>query len=432
MAEMVGGAVLGTVVDVGALDGGEGVRMAEKSLNTDLVGVRPTSRRPVGDEQAGDEQIIEARAITERGDSFRSSDPGIDLVEVRPTSRRPVGDEQVVDEHFIEARAITERAFSGDPGKGPSTSVRYIQQFAHWASTFNWGAVVLILGSYGLLLSNPLFWLCWSILVTKAVIYYSIQPYWEWIEDSTRTTDESEGTRKPHRFSDHGGAGAIILKVGMSIALIILILHSEDITQRQNTVLLIVAASIILFEGFMPLLVGREELSLWRNPLNNITEDQKWKALIFFTPSAIHAIIFTTGPIVLGGDLGQLMRKEAFWGFGFIFLVDLLAEVIRRFGSGRHSPSVMAENLPKNHYVAVILRLVVEGCLCCWMTKEICQEAYFSSHLASDVCNRLCRERSKQLLITMVALGGLQATGTFIAPLCSCLLGPRDVPNKML
>ncbi|GLJ37985.1 hypothetical protein SUGI_0773190 [Cryptomeria japonica] len=353
----------------------------------------------------------------------------------------------VPEEHHITIGRNNIRSRSTDPGIAASSAqtpeandhyVQYIRGFTDLASAFNWGVVALTLGSYGMLLSTPVFWLCWSILVTEAVIFYSIRPYWTWIENSLRTTDQSSQDSRIHRPSDHGRAGVVFLKVGMSIALITLLLYNQNITQRQSKILLFVALSIILFEGFTPILIVREELRTLMEVqagngtqmTSNITEEHKWNAANFLTPSVINAMIGATGAIVLGGNLGSLMPEKAYWIFASIFVVDLLAEAIHRFDCGKRSLfDIPDQDLGNIHYVAIILRLVVEGCLCYWMTKEICQDSYFASNVDINACDGQCQERSKQLLITMVALGGVQAAGTFICPLCSCIIGPHYLPS---
>ncbi|GLJ37989.1 hypothetical protein SUGI_0773250 [Cryptomeria japonica] len=366
---------------------------------------------------------------------------------LRQTSIRPARDEHPVTMRQNSIRSRSSDAVIGHSGASsaqiPEANdhyVQYIRGFTDLAAAFNWGVVVLTLGSYGLVLSDPVFWLCWSILVTEAVIFYSVRPYWNWIENSTRTTDESQDTKKPHRPSDHERAGAVFLKVGMSIALITLLLYSQDIAQRQTKIILVVSLSIILFEGFAPILIAKEEMrSLMRNPsakrkemMRSITEGHNWNASSFLTPSVINAMICVTGATVLGGNLGSLMPEKPYWIFISIIVVDLMAEAIHRFDCGKRSLFAIPEDLPKIHYLAIILRLIIEGFLCYWMTKEICQDSYFPSNVDINACDGQCQERSKQLLITMVALGGLQAAGTFTIPLCSCVLGPHFLPSILL
>ncbi|GLJ37990.1 hypothetical protein SUGI_0773260 [Cryptomeria japonica] len=300
------------------------------------------------------------------------------LVTMRLSSVRSHSSETEID-HLHSA------TFSVQTPEANDHYVQYIRGFTDLAAAFNWGVVVLTLGSYGLVLSDPVFWVCWSILVTEAVIFYSVRPYWNWIENSTRTTDESQDTKKPHRPSDYGKAGAVFLKVGMSIALITLVLYSQDIAQRQTKIILVVSLSIILFEGFMPILIAKEEMrSLMRNPsakrkemMRSITEGHNWRASNFLTPSVVNAMICVTAATVLGGNLGSLMPEKAYWIFTSIFVVDLMAEAIHRFDCGRRSLFDIPEDFSNIHYVAIILRLVVEGCLCYWMTKEICQDSRF-------------------------------------------------------
>ncbi|GLJ37987.1 hypothetical protein SUGI_0773220 [Cryptomeria japonica] len=389
-------------------------------------------------------------SITKRQNSrkSRSSDPALEELPITSAKNcsKSCSSDPVLEELIITSGQNS----SSDPGtdylhspspsaQGPEANdhhVEYIRGFADLASTFNWGVVALTLGSYGMLLSTPVFWVCWSILVTEAVISYSIRPYWTWIENFPQTADQSQESKKLHRASDHCRAGVVFLKVDMSIALVTLLLYNEDITQRQTKILLFVALSIILFEGFTHILIVREETKTsmevqsgnGTQMTSNITEEHKWNAANFLTPSVINAMIGATGAIVLGGNLGSLMPEKPYWIFTSIFVVDLLAEAIHRFDCGKRSLFDIPEDLPNKHYVAIILRLVVEGCLCYWMTKEICQDSYFPSHVDVDACNRLCRERSKQLLITMVALGGLQAAGTSIIPIYSFILGPHYLP----
>ncbi|KAH9309456.1 hypothetical protein KI387_037367, partial [Taxus chinensis] len=335
------------------------------------------------------------------------------------------------------ARQNSTRPRSVDPGIGgidhpvPSPSVAYNQNrpyrwgFTDLASAFNWGVIVLTLGSYGLLLSTPVFWLCWSILVTEAVIFYSLRPYWLWIE--------KENSAKP----DRGRAGAVFLKVGMAVALITMICYDHHFGQRQNKILFIAGFLIILVEGFSSfVLLGEEFGSLMRSSSDNkmrrlrsITEGHKYDVINFLTPSVINGMIGVTGAVSLGGNLGSLMTEKAYWILASILVVDLVAEAIHRFDLGERSLfDLLPEKMPNRHYLAILLRLIVEGCLCYWMAQEISQTSYFPSHMDVADCDGKCQERSKNLLITMVALGGLQAAATFTSPLWSCLLAPQYVP----
>ncbi|GLJ37988.1 hypothetical protein SUGI_0773230 [Cryptomeria japonica] len=400
---------------------------------------------------------------TKRQDSnkSRSSDPV--RKELLITSGQNCSKSRSSDPVLEEIIITSGQNNSSDPGtdhlhsaihsaQGPEANdhyVQYIRGFTDLASAFNWGVVALTLGSYGMLLSTPVFWVCWSILVTEAVIFYSIRPYWNWIENSCRITDQSQDGKKLHRPSDHAKAGVVFIKVGMSIALVTLLLYNQNITQRQTKILLFAALSIIIFEGFTHIFMIKEELGSlmgvqmpsnvsedhkWKaakflRMSSNISEDRKWNAANFLTPSVINAMIGATGAIVLGGNLGSLMPEKPYWIFASIFVVDLLAEAIHRFDCGKRSLlDIPDQHLGNIHYVAIILRLVVEGCLCYWMTKEICQDSYFPSNVDINACDGQCQDRSRQLLITMVALGGIQAAGTCIIPICSFILGPHYLP----
>ncbi|GLJ37984.1 hypothetical protein SUGI_0773180 [Cryptomeria japonica] len=152
----------------------------------------------------------------------------------RQATVRPVPEEHhiTIGRNNIRSRSTDPPGIAASSAQTPEANdhyVQYIRGFTDLASAFNWGVVALTLGSYGMLLSTPVFWLCWSILVTEAVIFYSIRPYWTWIENSLRTTDQSQDSRKIHRPSDHGRTGVVFLKVGMSIALITLLLYNQNI-----------------------------------------------------------------------------------------------------------------------------------------------------------------------------------------------------------
>ncbi|GLJ25422.1 hypothetical protein SUGI_0486850 [Cryptomeria japonica] len=94
-----------------------------------------------------------------------------------------------------------------------------------WTCLLSCGIIILTLGSHGLYLPALKFWGCWSLLVFDAVMFYTVRPYWIWIEKS----------------------------------LIVMIFRDHDFSQRQNKILLFISLSVIIFEGFLNIAFIREK-----------------------------------------------------------------------------------------------------------------------------------------------------------------------------